>query len=221
MNINGEHIERSEKVRNLGRFLDSSLSFHQHVLAKCHAANISLQKIRHIRKFLTRDTCQQLVQLLVTSHLDYANAILSGIPKRLIKIMQCMQNPAARITIGKTKIRNDSATEIRRSLHWLPIREGIDFKIATHIYKCQSNKAPMYLQRFITKKKIKHPGLHSSRTKLLLEVPSTKRHTFAERAFSMYGPKLWNTLPNSIRESKTIDIFKRNLKTYMFTKAYN
>ena len=155
------------------------------------------------------------------SHLDYANTMLSGIPKTLITIMQCMQNRAARITTGKTKIRNDSATEIRRSLHWLPIRERIDFKISTHLYKCQNNQAPMYLQRLITEKKIKHPGLHSSKTKLLLEVPSTKRHTFAKRSFSVYGPKLWNTLPNSVKESRTIDPFKRNLKTHLYTKAYN
>ena len=71
--------------------------------------------------------------------------------------MQCMQNQAARKTIGKTKIGNDSATEIRRSLHWLPIKESLDFMIATHMYKCQNNQAPMYLQKLITKNKIKHP----------------------------------------------------------------
>ena len=221
VNVNGEQIVRSDKVKYLGGFLDSTLSFCQHVIARCHAANINLQKIRHIRKFLTRDACQQLVQSLVRSHLDYANAMLSGIPKTLIKIMQCMQNQAARITIGKTKMRNDSATEVRRSLHWLPIRERIDFKIATHIYKCQNNQAPMYLQKLITKKKIMHPGLHSSKTKLLLEVPSTKRYTFAKRSFSVYGPKLCNTLPNSVKESRTINTFKGNLKTYLFTKAYH
>ena len=157
---------------------------------------------------------------MVMSHLYYANAMLLGLPKSLIKIMQCMQNQAARITAGKAKIKNDSMTEIR-SLHWLPIRERTDFKVTTHVYKCLNNQAPMYLQRLITKKKIKHPGLWSSITKHLLEVPTTTRHTFAERSFSVYGPKLWNTLPSSIKESKTIDIFKTNLKTYLFTKAYN
>ena len=154
------------------------------------------------------------------SHLDYANAMLSEIPKTLIKIMQCTQNRAARITLGKARIRNDSATEIRRSLHWFPIKERIDLKIATHIYKCQHNQAPMYLQKFITKKKIKHPGLHSSKTKLILEVPATKRHIFTERSFSVYSPKLWNTLPDSAKESETTDTFERNLKTFLFTKAY-
>ena len=85
----------------------------------------------------------------------------------------------------------------------------------THI-QMPKQPEPMYLQKLITEKKINHPGLHSSKTNFLLEVPSTKRHTFAKRSFSVYGPKLWNTLPHSAEESKTIDTFKGKLKTYLF-----
>ena len=42
VNINVEHITRSDKVKYLGGFLDSTLSFCQHIIAKCHAANINL-----------------------------------------------------------------------------------------------------------------------------------------------------------------------------------
>ena len=57
VNINGEHLVRSDNVKYLRGLLDSTLSFCQHVIMKCQAANINLQKIRHIRKFLTKDTC--------------------------------------------------------------------------------------------------------------------------------------------------------------------
>ena len=33
----------------------------------------------------------------------------------------------------------------------------------------------------------------------ILEVPFTKLKTFADWAFSTYGPKLWNTLPDHLR----------------------
>ena len=46
--------------------------------------------------------------------------------KNVHKYNAMHKKQTARITIGKTKFRNDSATEIRRSLHWLPIRERID-----------------------------------------------------------------------------------------------
>ena len=58
VNINGEHINRSNKVKYLGGLLDSTLSFCQHVITKCKAAKTNLQKIRHkiSRKFPAKDT---------------------------------------------------------------------------------------------------------------------------------------------------------------------
>ena len=47
-----------------------------------------------------------------------------------------------------------------------------------------------------------------------------KRTTFADRAFSVMGPTLWNQLPNSLKQSTTADQFKRNLKTYIFTQKF-
>ena len=44
VSINGEYIGRSDKVNYLGCHLDSALSFHQHVITECQAANINLQK---------------------------------------------------------------------------------------------------------------------------------------------------------------------------------
>ena len=90
-----EKTVRSDKVKYLGGLLDSTLSFCQHIIAKCQAVNINLQKIRHIRKFLTKDICQQLIQSLVMLHLDNANAMLSGIPKTLINIMQNTQKSSS------------------------------------------------------------------------------------------------------------------------------
>lgn len=39
-------------------------------------------------------------------------------------------------------------------------------------------------------------------------------------SFSHYAPKMWNCLPNKVRESNSIDIFKRRVKTYFFKVAY-
>ena len=51
-----------------------------------------------------------------------------------------------------------------------------------------------------------------------LSIP--KSHLNCTRAFEMAGPKLWNSLPGSIRDSHSIDIFKRQLKTHLFTHSY-
>ena len=61
ININGETINRSTKVKYLGGHLDEKLKFNQYVQAKGKVAVINLCKIQNIRIYLTKDACHQLV----------------------------------------------------------------------------------------------------------------------------------------------------------------
>ena len=63
-------------------------------------------------------------------------------------------------------------------------------------------------------------GLRSTCNRTPLCIPFTKRKTFADRSFSVAGSRLWNGLPITIRESPNPDCFKKQLKTYLFDKAF-
>ena len=52
----------------------------------------------------------------------------------------------------------------------------------------------------------------------LLIIPYVKYKTFTARTFSVVGCKLWNKLPSRIKSSTTCEGFKKDLKTYPFTK---
>ena len=91
-------------------------------------------RIKAARKNLTRSTCNKLMVTLVLSHLDYANSLLGKLPTSSINKMQAVQNIAAKITLGKGKY--DSTTRCLQTLHWLPIKERIDYKIISLVYKC-------------------------------------------------------------------------------------
>ena len=70
-------------------------------------------------------------------------------------------------------------------------------------------------------------GTHSSASGLQLRslertdrrVRRTRTH-FGDRAFIAVGPRSWNSLPPIIRLADSVDSFKAQLKTYLFTKAY-
>ena len=53
-----------------------------------------------------------------------------------------------------------------------------------------------------------------------LEVGKTNTKSFDDRAFSIAGPKLWNDLPLEVRQSASVNAFKRALKTHLFKQAY-
>jgi len=48
-------------------------------------------------------------------------------------------------------------------------------------------------------------------------VPQTK---FGDRAFSVAGPTVWNSLPESVRSAETLASFKHKLRTYLFNISF-
>ena len=55
----------------------------------------------------------------------------------------------------------------------------------------------------------------------LLEAPRNNQKKIGDADFVNYAPKLWSTLPRNIRGANSVSIFKRQLKTYLFIKAFN
>lgn len=41
------------------------------------------------------------------------------------------------------------------------------------------------------------------------------------RAFVNCAPRLYNAIPANIKMAETVDVFKKRLKTYLFTEAYD
>ena len=60
---------------------------------------LNLLKIISIRKYVDRDTATQLTVLLCLTHLEYANSLLIGLLDCSIKLMQKVQNMAAKVVL--------------------------------------------------------------------------------------------------------------------------
>ena len=132
--VGDQDISPSEEPpKNLGVIFDSTCSLKDHVSNVCRSINFNLYSIGKIRKYLDRPTVEKLVNATITSRLDYCNSLMFGIPKELISQLQKRQNHAARVI---TKWRKyDHITPVLVGLHWLPVKQRIDFKILLLTYK--------------------------------------------------------------------------------------
>ncbi len=68
----------------LGVILDSNLSFENHISHVTKSAFSHLRNIAKLRNMLTVSDAEQLVHALMTSGLDYCNALLGGYPVDLL-----------------------------------------------------------------------------------------------------------------------------------------
>ena len=111
----------------------------------------------------------------------------------------------------------DHISQVLKDLHWLPIRQRIDHKILSPSFSCLNGLAPEYLAESIPR----HLSTRSlrSNTQSLLKLPSvddTNKLKFCGRSFQNAAPMLWNPLPDPLKKSKTIQCFRKNLKSYLF-----
>ena len=175
-----------------------------------------LFRLRSICCHLTKQTLEQLVLSLVMSNLDYCSIIFYGLPTSSINKLQRVQNFAAKLVEGKKKF--DSASECLKSLHWLPIKSRILFRLLCMSFKCVHGLAPSYLSTFFQVKQNNY-SLRSNNSPIY-EVPKSYRKTFGDRAFSVAWPQEWNKLPHHLKIITSFTLFKKHLKTHLFSAAF-
>lgn len=210
-------IQPSSFVKNLGVIFDEHFTWEREVNNKVRESYFHIRNLGQARKYLTTDATETMVNAFVSSKLDYANALLVGLPKSLLRKLQYVQNSAARVIAVKRKC--DHITPVLKSLHWLPVEKRCIFKVLLLTYKCLNGKGPKYLADLLTPKESQSYSLRSN-SKGLLDIPPTKQKTYGDRAFSKAAPTLWNALPVFIRKSPSVDIFKSRLKTHLFQQHY-
>ena len=178
-----------------------------------------IKKICAICKYLTVQSCTTLVLMFCITHLDYANAMLYGLPSNTLRKYQTIKNSCTKLILNKNRYSRSSW--LLKKLHWLPIQQRIEHKIMMTTFKCIASMAPKYLQNLISLKTNTWDNMQSSNTGTMLHTPKVKYHTFAAWSFGYCVPTLWNPLPKFIKDSPTFDIFKKRLKTLLFWQAFN
>ena len=203
------HLTEQRSTDEKGVNIDQHLSMVQQVTSVCGTCNYHLYRLSSIHQFLTTDATRSAV---ITSRLDYCNALLAGMPVAQIAQLQRIQNNAARL-VSRTPWSSHIAmiTPVLKHLHWLPVDSRITYKIAVTVFKCLHDLAPSYLVELLT--------IHQRNTLQLCQ-PVAKKSVW-QQAFSVTGPRVWNALPTELRHALSLASFRRQIRTFLFTKHYS
>ena len=201
-------------ARNLGVLFDNQLTLTDHINSICRAASFGLYKIGSIRRYLDQSATERLIHAFVMSRIDNCNGLLYGLSDLLLGRLQRIQNSAARL-VTRTR-SHESISPILHTLHWLPVKDRLVFKLLIIAYKCQHHLAPHYLQQLL--QEYQPSRLLRSSTKQLLTPHNVVTKSYGQRSFQYSMPHLWNQLPDDIRECSSLDQFKSLLKSHLFVK---
>ena len=84
--------------------------------------------------------------------------------------------------------------------------------------------APGYLQNAIcpvaSAESQRHLSSASSADLIVPATPRSLQQWAQDRAFAVAEPRAWNSLPDTIRRSPSLAVFKRSLKTHFYTQCF-
>ena len=103
---------------------------------------LQLRDLRRIRQYLSVDSAIFVTNALVTSPLDYCNALFRSLSCSNTCRLQYIQNTLLQIVTNQRCYSR--ATPILRKLHWLPVKYHCMFKLATLVYKYLTTGTPSY-----------------------------------------------------------------------------
>ena len=209
----------TEPPRNLGAWFDCHFNLNFNITKTCRSAFFHLHNIRRIRKYFSIESAEKLIHAFITSRLDYCNSLLYGLPHCALTKLQRVQNAAAQVLHLAPQFCH--ITPILYKLHWLPVTFRIDYKIIIITYKAIHGTAPNYLSSLVDLKSNFSYSLRSNNKYLLSNPDFRTLPTLGDRAFVAAAPKLWNDLPLDLRCTSDFNVFKRNLKTHLFKRAFS
>ena len=137
----------AKSARNLGVIFNKKFNFCSHISAICSSCIHPIQDLWRIRRHLDLDSAKLLVNALVSSCLDYCNSVLSGIAETDLTKLQCILNCLARVITKSPPITR--SVPLLRSLHWLPVKYRVHFKICLLTYRDLHEEKPVYLRSLI------------------------------------------------------------------------
>ena len=208
-------IHPSETEKLLGCNIHQSLKWKSHIqtgensLIKNLTRKVNaLQKVCIHASFKTRLAATNAVFM---STLTYLLPVWGGCESYLVKSIQTLQNKAARQVTRLSRY-----TSVRRLLsqcNWLSIKQLIFYQSSLTVYRTVKSGVPLYLSKHLITNHPLDTRLGRSGSIRL----TGKWGDLVEKSFLRRAAHYYNEIPQDIRESNTIDTFKKKVKTWIKT----
>ncbi len=185
------------------------MQFDTHITHICKKSVGTIMYINRIKDNFSKKARIMVLQSLVLSIINYGIIIWGNTSQTQLQRVQKIQNFAAKVALGGSKF--DHVTPYLRELKWLNIKNKYLYELALNIFNIITTNVPSWLFPLPTSREM---CAVNTRQQHQLHVPKTNTCT-ADRSVLVSGPKLWNSLPNNIRNKTSTGSFKTHLRGYL------
>ena len=205
--VGNEVVKSSASVKLLGVTLDSKLTFKEHVTKMCKKISKKVHALGRVAKYMDSTKIKLIMKTFIENEFNYCPLIWMMHNRTLNNKINKIHERALRIALSddissysELLVKGESFTIHERNLQ----------KLATLMYKVKNNLSPKIVSNIFSK----YPTSYNFRNAKLWETGNTRTTLYGTETISYRGPKIWNCVPNDMKNSKTLNEFKNKIKTW-------
>ena len=230
--INKKAISEKEFIKYLGVMMDSTLSWKYQILNISKKISRSIGVMYKLRPFLPLRVLKNIYYSLIYSHLIYAIEVWGSAFKTELDILLVLQKKASRLmTFNDTYpivpgplIPSDP---LFIKLETLKIMDIYKYQVVKFIFKSIKKLTPINFHNwFITNYERcgvninTRSNFNADNSKFIknLFIPFARTTNYGLKQLKVNGPRIWNELPNNIKNITSLTLFLRNIKLHYIFK---
>ena len=195
-------VKESEYEKLLGVTFDKKLNFTKHVQDLCKKAHQKLHALARVSDYIDPIKLKLLMDAFIKSQFNYCQLVWMFHDRRANAKLNKVSQRALRITCndsGNNSV-NKSLTIHQRNLQLL----------MTEIFKTKNNLNPIFMKDIFATKN----SYYSLRNPNNLQMPKVRTTKYGTENIQFRGCSLWSSLPNSPKDSESLQELKRKIKQW-------
>ena len=211
LKINGEIIKRVKSTRNLGLTFDEVLSWRPHINKVIGCAISRFKDLCRYKKFLNFQARKILADALVLSYFNFCDMVFMNMDEYLKKRIQKIQNLCLKFIFDIKKGERWSSTTLRKKIKWLSMNERRTLNGLSLLFKMLKGNAPEYLKDLLTLTS-EISEIPTRTYPKNIWIPNHHISSIHRKSFRYEIPRIWNILPENIKNCNTVNTFKKHIK---------
>ena len=206
--VNGHFIKCSKSINILGVELDNKIRLDHHVDQVCSQAGKQVNALKRIKHYLDKVGKLVIYNSYINSVFNYCSLIWMLTNKTSFDKLERTNKRAIRFVTNKGHLEYETICKEENQLN---IYRRCVKSVAITMFKVNRKLAPTYVNELFCRNETPYEMRDSERFSL----PKYNTIQFGKNSIRYYGPKLWNNIPVSVKNSPSLSTFKNKVEKWL------
>jgi hypothetical protein len=213
LQFGNEFIHKVDSTKYLGMLLDWKLSWNDHIDMLCN----KLMKLTHVfqslSQFIDANMARQIYFAYIYPHILYGIECYGSCNSKLLSRLQITQNKLLK-TLCKKDFRY-SSFQLHKEMGLLMVNDIFKMTNLCFVFKQRRGLLPPPFDNYFRiNSEIRSRTTPQSNNLYVSKFKSN----YGSKSTKCVGAKLWNSLPQAIRDRSSLQTFKQNCREFLLSK---